>query len=38
MTLLQIDEVVTPDVTMAIQDFITKIGVRLLIGLLKLTH
>lgn len=33
MTLLQIDEVVTPDVTMAIQDFITKIGVRLLINI-----
>ena len=33
MTLLQIDEVVTPDVTMAIQDFVTKIGVRLLINI-----
>lgn len=33
MTLLQFEEVATPDVTMAIQDFITKIGVRLLINI-----
>lgn len=33
MTLLQFEEVATPDVTLAIQDFITKIGVRLLINI-----
>jgi hypothetical protein len=33
MTLLQFDEVATPDVALAIQDFITKIGVRLLINI-----
>lgn len=33
MTLLQIDEVATPDVAMAIQEFSTKIGVRLLINI-----
>jgi hypothetical protein len=33
MTLLQFDEVATPDVALAIQDFITKIGIRLLINI-----
>lgn len=33
MTLLQIDEVASPDTAMAIQDFITRIGVRLTIDI-----
>ncbi len=33
MTLLQIDEVTSPDTAMAIQDFITRIGVRLTIDI-----
>ncbi len=35
MTLLQIDEVITPDASMAVQDFIIKFGVRFLINMVS---
>ena len=35
MTLLQIDEVITPDAALAVQDFILKFGTRFLINVVS---